>query len=147
MTSRGAKGQRESPESVCVCVWAVGCFACAKVTCGRPEIITASSLVPSVSPPACCHTCRYLSLSLNGFPRFFMTAQPLFMSRGPITKTVNAGPKLGSLCISRHVLIKREGSQHSQCCAGFNHMGTKRMGESSELADEGVNYEYIPEIY
>lgn len=65
----------------------------AKVTPGRPETIKASSFVPSVSPPACCHTCRCLSLSLNGFPRFLMTAQPLFMSWGPITKTVNAGSK------------------------------------------------------
>lgn len=65
----------------------------AKVTPGRPETITAPSLVPSVCLPACCHTCRYLSLSLNGFPGFLMTAQPLFMSQGPITKTVNAGSK------------------------------------------------------
>lgn len=64
-----------------------------KATPGRPETDTAPSLVPSVSLPACRHTCGYLSLSLNGFPRFLMTAQPLFMSWGPVTKTVNAGSK------------------------------------------------------
>lgn len=43
-----------------------------------------------------------------------MTAQPLFMSRGPITKTNNAGSiRLSSLSISRNALIKREGFQLS----------------------------------
>lgn len=67
----------------------------AKVTPGRPETPAAPRLVPSVCLPACLlpHMRIPLSLSLNGFPRFLMTAQPLFMSWGPITKTVNAGSK------------------------------------------------------
>lgn len=102
MTSRGAKGWWESPGSEQGGGWGervggsgmicVG-LGFAKVTLGRPAAVAASSLVPSVNPPACCHTCGYLSLSLNGFPRFLMTAQLLFMSWGPITKTVNAGSK------------------------------------------------------
>lgn len=51
-----------------------------------------------------------------------MTAQPLFMSWGPITKTNNAGSiRLSSLSINRNALIKREGFQLSQCLACFNH--------------------------
>lgn len=45
---------------------------------------------PCCQVAACCHTWGYLSLSLNGFPGFLMTAQSLFMSWGPITKTNNA---------------------------------------------------------
>lgn len=52
-----------------------------------------------------------------------MTAQPLFMSRCPITKANNAGSmRLRSLSISRNVLIKREGFQLSGWLACFNEL-------------------------
>lgn len=78
---------------------------------------------PCCQVAACCHTWGYLSLSLNGFPRFLMTAQSLFMSRGPITKTNNAGSvRLGSLSISGNALIKRGGFHPSERFTRFNHM-------------------------
>lgn len=78
---------------------------------------------PCCQVAACCHTWGYLSLSLNGFPGFLMTAQSLFMSRGPITKTNNAGSvRLGSLSISGNALIKRGGFHPSERFTRFNHM-------------------------
>lgn len=66
----------------------------AKVTPARPrEHLGPPGVVPSVCLSAATHADIHLSLSPNGFPRFLMAAQPLFMSRGPFTKAVNAASK------------------------------------------------------
>lgn len=133
LTSRKAKGRRESPRSGQGSRWGnamggsgmicVG-LGSAKVTLSRPKALPASRLISSVNPSACCHARRYLSLYLNGFPRFMMTTQLLFMSWGPIAKTLNAGSiRLSSLCISQYTLIKREGSQQTKCCVRDKKMG------------------------